>query len=69
MSNAMEEVIESVPDGTISDPKVMQSARGFYVGTTKAEDGMQVPCNRFSDYMPEHKAQEWLQRAIDQGAL
>ncbi|MFC6281186.1 hypothetical protein [Polaromonas aquatica] len=69
MSSTIEEVTEDVPDGTVSDPKVMQSARGFYVGTTKAEDGMQVPCNRFSDYMPENKAQEWLQKAIDQGAL
>lgn len=69
MSSTLDEVIETVPDGTVSDPKVMQSARGFYVGTTKAEDGMQVPCNRFSDYMPEQKAQEWLQKALDQGAL
>lgn len=69
MSSTVEEVIELVPDGTVSEAKVMQSARGFYVGTTKAEDGMQVPCNRFSDYMPENKAKEWLQKAIDQGAL
>lgn len=69
MSSTMEAVIESVPDGTVSDPKVMQSARGFYVGTTKAEDGMQVPYDRFSDYMPENKAQEWLQKAVNQGAL
>lgn len=69
MSSTLDEVIETVADGTVSDPNVMQSARGFYVGTTKAEDGMQVPCNRFSEYMPEQKAKEWLQKAIDQGAL
>jgi hypothetical protein len=69
MSIAMEESVGTMPNGTISEPKVMRSAAGFYVGTTKAVDGMQVPCDRFSDYMPELKAKEWLQKAIDQGAL
>ena len=65
----MSEVMETVPNGTISDPKVMKSQRGFYVGTTKAEDGMQVPCERFSDYMPEEKAVEWLKNAVERGQL
>lgn len=69
MNSFYEEDIESVPNGTVSDPKVMQSQRGFYVGTTKAEDGMQVPCNRFSDYMPEEKAEEWLRKSIERGEL
>lgn len=51
-------------EGLVSAPKVMKSQAGFYVGTTKTEDGYQVPCNRFSDYMSRSDAQKWLDSAI-----
>ena len=54
----------TLADGSVSEPKVMKSQAGFYVGTTKTEDGYQVPCNRFSDYMSRSDAQKWLESAI-----
>lgn len=59
-----------VLNGTVSEATVMRSAAGYYVGTFRMDDGMWVPCERFSDYMPkQEQAQEWLASAKRTGGL
>lgn len=62
--------VDDAPDGTFSEPHVMRSAAGFYVGTTHKTDGFWSPYDRYTDYMPTRKAaQEWLDRAIASDGL
>jgi hypothetical protein len=60
---------QAVKIRTISDSKVMSSAAGFYVGTTVSQDGIDAPCERFSNYMTEASATEWLEHAKATGGL
>ena len=56
----------------ISEPIVMASAAGWYVGAIcKDEDcgGMIVPYNRFTEYMTQEKAQVVLDTPMEQGGF
>ena len=56
----------------ISEPIVMASAAGWYVGTIcKDPDcgGMIVPYNRYTDYMTQENAQKCLDTPMEQGGF
>ena len=56
----------------VSEPIVMASAAGWYVGAIcKDEDcgGMIVPYNRFTEYMTQEKAQLVLDTPMEQGGF
>ena len=56
----------------VSDPIVMASAAGWYVGAVcKDPDcgGMVVPYDRYTDYMTQEKAQVVLDTPMEQGGF
>ena len=56
----------------VSEPIVMASAAGWYVGTVCKDpdcDGMIVPYNRYTDYMTQENAQKCLDTPIEQGGF
>lgn len=72
MSNELQstESQQGPADRTVSEPQVMHSQAGHYVGTSIYCDGMWVPHSRFSDYMKtEAQAQKWLATAKSSGEL
>ena len=56
----------------VSEPIVMASAAGWYVGAVcKDPDcgGMIVPYNRYTDYMTQESAQKCLDTPIEEGGF
>jgi len=56
----------------ISEPIVMASAAGWYVGAICKDpdcDGMIVPFDRYTDYMTQESAQKCLDTSIKQGGF
>ena len=56
----------------LSEPIVMASAAGWYVGAVcKDPDcgGMIVPYNRYTDYMTQENAQKCLDTPMDEGGF
>ena len=56
----------------VSEPIVMASAAGWYVGAICKDpdcDGMIVPYNRYTDYMTQENAQKCLDTPIEQGGF
>ena len=56
----------------VSDPIVMASAAGWYVGAICKDpdcDGMIVPYNRYTDYMTQENAQKCLDTPMEQGGF
>ena len=54
----------------VSEPIVMASAAGWYVGAICKDpdcDGMIVPFDRYTDYMTQESAQKCLDTSIKQG--
>ena len=56
----------------MSEPIVMASAFGWYVGAICKDpdcDGMIVPYNRYTEYMTQEKAQQCLDTPMEQGGV
>ena len=56
----------------VSEPIVMASAAGWYVGAICKDpdcDGMIVPFDRYTDYMTQESAQKGLDTSIKQGGF
>ena len=56
----------------VSEPIVMASAAGWYVGAICKDpdcDGMIVPFDRYTDYMAQESAQKCLDTSIKQGGF
>ena len=56
----------------VSEPIVMASAAGWYVGAICKDpdcDGMIVPFDRYTDYMTQESAQKCLDTSIKQGGF
>ena len=56
----------------VSEPIVMASAAGWYVGAICKDpdcDGMIVPYNRYTEYMTQENAQKCLDTPIEQGGF
>ena len=56
----------------LSEPIVMASAAGWYVGAICKDpdcDGMIVPYNRYTDYMTQENAQKCLDTPMEQGGF
>ena len=56
----------------VSEPIVMASAAGWYVGAICKDpdcDGMIVPFDRYTDYMTQESAQKWLDTPIEEGGF
>ena len=53
----------------VSEPIVMASAAGWYVGKVCKEDGFVQPYDRFTEYMTQEKAQVVLDTPIDEGGF
>ena len=56
----------------VSEPIVMASAAGWYVGAICKDpdcDGMIVPFDRYTDYMTQETAQKCLDTSIKQGGF
>jgi len=56
----------------VSEPIVMASAAGWYVGAVCKDpdcDGMIVPYNRYTEYMTKESAQKCLNTPIDEGGF
>ena len=56
----------------LSEPIVMASAAGWYVGAVCKDpdcDGMIVPYNRYTDYMTQENAQKCLDTPMEQGGF
>ena len=56
----------------VSEPIVMASAAGWYVGAICKDpdcDGMIVPFDRYTDYMTQENAQKCLDTPIEQGGF
>lgn len=69
-ATATELELDEIPNGTFTEPQVMHSQAGHYVGTSRMSDGMWSPYDRYSDYMPTSDlAQAWLDRAKRTGGL
>jgi hypothetical protein len=51
----------------VSEPIVMASAAGWYVGKVCKEDGFVQPYDRFTEYMTQEKAQVVLDTPIENG--
>ena len=57
---------------SVSEPIVMASAAGWYVGSICKDpdcDGMIVPFDRYTDYMTQESAQKCLDTSIKQGGF
>ena len=53
----------------VSEPIVMASAAGWYVGKVCKEAGFVQPYDRFTEYMTQEKAQVVLDTPIDEGGF
>ncbi len=53
----------------ISEPIVMASAAGWYVGKVCKEDGFVQPYDRFTEYLTQEEAQKCLDTPIDEGGF
>ena len=53
----------------VSEPIVMASAAGWYVGKVCREDGFVQPYDRFTEYMTQEEAQKCLDTPIDEGGF
>ena len=56
----------------VSEPIVMASAAGWYVGAICKDpdcDGMIVPFDRYTDYMTQESAQKCLDTPIEEGGF
>ena len=56
----------------VSEPIVMASAAGWYVGSICKDpdcDGMIVPFDRYTEYMTQESAQKCLDTSIKQGGF
>ena len=56
----------------VSEPIVMASAAGWYVGAICKDpdcDGMILPFDRYTDYMTQESAQKCLDTSIKQGGF
>ena len=53
----------------VSEPIVMASAAGWYVGKICKEDGFVQPYDRFTEYMTQEKAQLCLDTPIEEGGF
>ncbi len=53
----------------VSEPIVMASAAGWYVGKVCKEDGFVQPYDRFTEYMSQEEAQKCLDTPIDEGGF
>ena len=56
----------------VSEPIVMASAAGWYVGAICKDpdcDGMIVPFDRYTDYMTQENAQKCLDTPMEQGGF
>ena len=53
----------------LSEPIVMASAAGWYVGKVCKEDGFVQPYDRFTQYMTQEKAQVVLDTPIEDGGF
>lgn len=43
-------------EGHFTEPRVLRSAAGFYIGTMWLEDGFEEPGDRLSDYFADEGA-------------
>tara|TARA_R100000426_G_C4761958_1_gene87497 strand:- start:11 stop:247 length:237 start_codon:yes stop_codon:yes gene_type:complete len=53
----------------VSEPIVMASAAGWYVGAICKEDGIIQPFDRYTQYMPKEHAQYCLNTPKEQGGF
>ena len=53
----------------LSEPIVMASAAGWYVGKVCKEDGFVQPYDRFTQYMTQEQAQYCLDTPIEDGGF
>ena len=53
----------------LSEPIVMASAAGWYVGKVCKEDGFVQPYDRFTEYMTQEQAQVCLDTPIEDGGF
>ena len=53
----------------VSEPIVMASAAGWYVGKICRTDGFVEPFDRFTEYMTQEEAQKCLDTPIDEGGF
>ena len=53
----------------LSEPIVMASAAGWYVGKVCKEDGFVQPYDRFTEYLTQEEAQKCLDTPIDEGGF
>ena len=53
----------------LSEPIVMASAAGWYVGKVCKEDGFVQPYDRFTQYMTQEQAQYCLDTPIEKGGF
>ena len=53
----------------LSEPIVMASAAGWYVGKICKEDGFVQPYDRFTQYMTQEQAQYCLDTPIEKGGF
>jgi hypothetical protein len=53
----------------VSEPIVMASAAGWYVGKVCKEDGFVQPYDRFTEYMTQEKAQLVIDTPIENGGF
>ena len=56
-------------DMEVSEPIVMASAAGWYVGKICKEDGFVQPYDRYTEYMTQEQAQVCLDTPIDEGGF
>ena len=53
----------------LSEPIVMASAAGWYVGKVCKEDGFVQPYDRFTEYMTQEEAQKCLDTPMEEGGF
>ena len=53
----------------VSEPIVMASAAGWYVGKVCREDGFVQPYDRFTEYMTQEEAQKCLDTPMEEGGF
>ena len=53
----------------VSEPIVMASAAGWYVGKVCREDGFVQPYDRFTEYMTQESAQKCLETPMEEGGF
>ena len=53
----------------VSEPIVMASAAGWYVGKVCREDGFVQPYDRFTEYMTQEEAQKCLETPMEEGGF